>query len=163
MQIPCLSAEKFAEQHAFVSQEFLALFHQTSYGKNTMIAKNSNGFTAVELLVTLFIAVIFLIAGYTLYVTIIRDSGGALQQTQASNLAYDYMRRYAANATSPCTANPPLSSATPTASDNNPPNARVTVAITCPDSTRPTLSLVTVTVTYGTGEALTHAIYARPQ
>lgn len=128
-----------------------------------MIAKNSNGFTAVELLVTLFIAVIFLIAGYTLYVTIIRDSGGALQQSRASNLAYDYMRRYAANATAPCTASTPLSNAAPTASDSNPPNARLTVVVSCPDSSRPSLSLVTVTITYGTGEALTHAIYARPQ
>lgn len=55
--------------------------------------KNTRGFTTVELLVTLFIAVAFLMSGYQLYSMIIRDGGEARARAKASNVAYDYLKR----------------------------------------------------------------------
>ncbi|MFZ3009910.1 MAG: type II secretion system protein, partial [Candidatus Microsaccharimonas sp.] len=97
-----------------------------------------SGFTAVELLITLFVAVAFLVAGYQLFNVVVKDGGQARAESRAGNVAYDYMRRYASNATNPCTGSTPL---------NNSPlnidglsNARITVTITCPDVTTASLS-----------------------
>jgi prepilin-type N-terminal cleavage/methylation domain-containing protein len=60
------------------------------------------GFSAVELLITLFIAAAFVATGYQLYSVIIQDGEAAREQAKASNIAYDNLRRYSPQATSPC-------------------------------------------------------------
>jgi prepilin-type N-terminal cleavage/methylation domain-containing protein len=96
-----------------------------------MTYKNrQSGFTAVELLITLFVAAAFLVAGYQLYNVIIKDSGNTRAQARASNVAYDYMRRYSPSATNPCTAQTPLTDAPISVAGIG--SATVTVAISCP-------------------------------
>ena len=106
------------------------------------------GFSAVELLITLFIAAAFVATGYQLYSVVITDGGTALQQAQATNIAYDYLRRFSTEATNPCSVVTP--SPTPTIpSTATMTNASVTASITCPYGTSANLSLITVTVNYG--------------
>ena len=120
----------------------------------------SQGFSAVELLVTLFVAATFLIAGYQLFNFIITDSGNARAEAAASNGAYDYLRRYSDNATLPCTVLTPVSNEKTTIEGVNEPT--VTVTITCPKTDTPALSKVEVAVTYGFGsdaQTVRHATF----
>lgn len=71
-----------------------------------------SGFTAVELLITLFVAAAFLIAAYQLFNLVIKDGGATRSESRAANVAYDYLRQYAASSTTiPCTASTPLNNA----------------------------------------------------
>lgn len=108
--------------------------------------KLQSGFTAIELLITLFVAAAFLAGGYQLYVVIIKDSGNSRAQANASNVAYDYMQRYASTAPNPCVNTPLLAST----SINVGGLSGVTVGVTasCPYPNNLNVSKVNVTVTY---------------
>jgi Tfp pilus assembly protein PilE len=108
--------------------------------------RRNSGFTAVELLITLFVAAAFLIAAYQLFNVVIRDGGIARAESRAGNVAYDYLRRYAGTTTNPCTASTPLSNYGVTISGLT--NAAVTVNITCPYSATSTLSEIEAIITY---------------
>jgi len=58
------------------------------------------GFTAVELLITLFIAAIFLFAGYQLYTQVMKDGSNADRTAELSSAAYERMRKKAVEVTS---------------------------------------------------------------
>jgi len=106
-----------------------------------------SGFTAVELLITLFVAAAFLIAAYQLFNLVIKDGGNTRAESRASNIAYDYMRQYAASSTTiPCTPSIPLSSA-PVSVDGLS-DATITVTVTCPPSAISSLSKVEVALSY---------------
>lgn len=107
-----------------------------------------NGFTAVELLITLFIAGIFLIAGYQLFNVVIKDGGDARAESRAGNIAYTYMRQYSNSATNPCTPQTPASNAAVTENTDGLTNAKVSIVITCPLSDAPTISKVESIITY---------------
>mgnify|MGYP000721060631 CR=1 FL=1 len=111
-----------------------------------MIKRPQSGFTAVELLITLFVAAAFLIAGYQLFNVVIRDGGAARAESRAGNVAYDYLRRYAGTTTNPCTPSTPLSNYGVSVSGLT--NVSVTIAITCPYSATNTLSEIEATITY---------------
>lgn len=105
------------------------------------------GFTAVELLITLFVAAAFLVASYQLFNLVIKDGGSTRSESRAANVAYDYMRQYAASSTTiPCTASYPLSAA-PLSIDGLT-NASISVAITCLPNAIASLSKVEVALTY---------------
>jgi len=110
--------------------------------------RGQSGFTAVELLITLFVAAAFLIAAYQLFNVVIKDGGNARAQSRAANVAYDYLRRYSTSATIPCSAQTPLTNSSITADGLT--NAQVTVAISCPAFSTTDISKVDVTVTYNT-------------
>lgn len=112
----------------------------------TNLKDHQAGFTAVELLITLFVAAAFLIAGYQLFDVVIRDGGQARAESRAGNVAYDYLRRYSPSATNPCSAQTPLTNSAITADGLTDP--RITVALTCPESSTPTLTKIDVTITY---------------
>lgn len=117
------------------------------------------GFSAVELLITLFIAVIFLAAGHQMYTNIIRDSSEVRQRAQASSIAYDYLQRYAATAPQPCASSTPLSNVAVPATHEGLNDVRVSIQYSCPPaSTR--LARVQATVNYGQGRSVVHAMYA---
>ena len=119
-----------------------------------------SGFSAVELLITLFIAVAYLATGHQLYTSIISDSGATRQQAKASNVAYDYLRRYAGSITSPCSASTLNNSAVSPVPDGLS-NVKVTVTISCPQASLTNLSKVEVRVTYGAdSQEVVHAMYA---
>lgn len=56
--------------------------------------KQSEGFTVVELLVTIIVAAMFVTMFYQLFVTLVQMNADARRNTQASDLAYSNMRRY---------------------------------------------------------------------
>ena len=125
---------------------------------------STKGFSAVELLVTLFVALLFLSMGYTLYGAIVTSSAQNRHRAQADNIAFEYLRRYEATATNPCVVSTPLNGVAVTgtsAADLASP--AVTINITCPNGTLTSLSLVKVTVTYqegGTQLNVYHEVFA---
>ena len=120
-----------------------------------------SGFSAVELLITLFIAAAFLISGYQLYTAVIKDGGEARIQTRANNVANDYLQRYKSSAANPCSV------ITPFAAQSIPVTglSGVTegVAITCPYGPSSTVSKITSTLTYGSPvQTIIDATYVSP-
>lgn len=109
--------------------------------------KAESGFTTIELLVTLFVAAVFLMSGYQLYSLIIIDSGEARAQAQASNTAYDYLQRYKSSVSNPCTENLTLIT-NQSINIENLSNATVSISISCPYGTNSAVSKVTSTVKY---------------
>ena len=121
--------------------------------------KNQSGFSAVELLITLFIAATFIAAGYQLYSVITANSSEARRQARASNIAYDYLRRYQTQATAPCTN--VLPNPTPTIpSNSNLPSPSITASITCPYGLGTPVTKINVSVKYGNPQVeVAHAIF----
>lgn len=116
------------------------------------------GFSAVELLITLFIAAAFLAAGYQVYAVITQDSGAARQQARANNVAYEYLSRHGATVPASCVASTPVDNTEITV--NGLSNVRVTVRNTC-DTGITSLTKVTTTVRYGSPEKeVTHVLLA---
>jgi len=119
------------------------------------------GFSAVELLITLFIGVAFVATSYQLYSIINKGGGEVRDQSKASNIAYQNIQRASAAATNPCAAS---SSAGVLPANSGLANAAVTVTVTCPYGTTipgvsTTVSKISVTVTYGSSQGVTHAVY----
>jgi prepilin-type N-terminal cleavage/methylation domain-containing protein len=117
------------------------------------------GFSAVELLITLFIAAAFVATGYQLFSVVTQNGESAREKAKASNIAYDNLRRYSPQATNPCTAATP--NPTPTIpSDSNLPSAAISVVISCPYGTSVGVTKVTATVTYGNPqESVVHVLF----
>lgn len=109
------------------------------------------GFSAVELLITIFIAAAFVGAGYQLYIAVLRDGSDARNQATASNLAYNYLRKYSSQASSPCaeTTIDPAPTIPAGAQYTALGPASITASITCPYAPPSGTSLITVTVNYG--------------
>lgn len=119
-----------------------------------------SGFSAVELLITLFVAVAFIATGYQLYSIIINDGGEARFRARASNIAYDNLRRYAPQATDPCTTFTPTPAATIPANSGLS-NASISVQPSCPYGAT-ALTKIQVTVKYGNDtpqKEVVHAIF----
>lgn len=117
-----------------------------------------SGFSAIELLITLFIAAAFLATGYQLYSIVLKSSVTSRSRALASNIAYDALRRYSAQATNPCSTVTPTPLPTiPTGSGIT--NAAITVTFSCPYGVTSPTSKIQVTVTYGTsGGEVDHAL-----
>ena len=116
----------------------------------------SAGFTAVELMIALFIAAIFLFAGYSMYNTTVDYSVDAQNRAQADRIAYDYLQRYQASVGATCGATTPLNHASLASNVNatGMVSPTITVQISCPLSTIPSLSKVVAHVEYKTGVTL---------
>ena len=117
------------------------------------------GFSAIELLITLFIAAAFIATGYQLYSIVIKDGGESRARAKANNIAYDNLRRYSLQATNPCTAATP--SPTPTIpTDSGLSSSSITVTISCPYGTTINVTQVLVSVKYGSPQQeVDHGIY----
>ena len=117
------------------------------------------GFSAVELLITLFIAAAFIGTGTQLYSVIIQNSDEARMRAKASNIAYDNVRRYSASTTNPCSVVSP--SPTPSIPANSGlTSASISVTISCPYGAGMATSKVEAKVLYGTPQQeAVHAIY----
>lgn len=120
--------------------------------------RSTNGFSAVELLVTLFVAAAFLMSGYQLYAVVIKDGGKAHAQANTSNAAYDYIQHYKTSATNPCTVQTPLTNSPIMISGVF--NPTLTVAISCPYGTTSSVSKILATINYDTPQqTITNAIF----
>ncbi len=117
------------------------------------------GFSAVELLITLFVAAVFLAASHQMYNAIIQDSGEVRQRTRASNIAYEYLHKKIADAPALCTASTPVNNVPVTADGLT--NVVVTVTYSCPQAGLSNLVKVQSTVRYGVdSQEVVHAMYA---
>ena len=58
-------------------------------GEESVIKK---GFTVVELMITLFVASLFIISGYQLYQVVVFRGSDARKLSEASTLAYEVLR-----------------------------------------------------------------------
>ncbi len=125
-----------------------------------MIRSPGQGFTTVEVLVTLFIIGFFLAAGYQAYSLVVSGTHESRTQNEASNVAYAELRRLAGTVGTTCSASTPTASI-PSGSTLPAPQS-ISAQITCPFGTTSKISLVTVSLTYGpTNKKVTHAIYAQ--
>ena len=119
---------------------------------------SQSGFSAVELLITLFIASLFVMMGYQLYSVVLNDSGDTRSRAKASNIAYKYLRQYAQSAATPCVVSTPINKQS---ISSEMPNASLTVAITCPNASLAAISFIQTTVFYGSPEKkVSHGVYA---
>lgn len=118
-----------------------------------------SGFTAVELLMTLFVAAAFLIASYQLFNLVVKDGGATRAESRAANVAYDYLRQYTASATTiPCTPSTPLSNA-PISVDGLT-DVTINITVTCLPGAIASLSKVQADVTYNhPAQTVTYATY----
>lgn len=107
------------------------------------------GFSAIELLITLFIAAAFLVTGYQLYNITLKDGGKVRSSTTAYNLANNYVEMNKYVATNPCTVLTPLNNSSVVVPNMS--EVKVTVNITCPYGTASSISKILVTVSYGKG------------
>jgi len=121
------------------------------------------GFSAVELLITLFIASIFLFAGYQLYTQVLKDGADADKTARISNLVYERLRKATAATTGCAASNESTTNETPIVSGFS--SVTLTIVVDCPYSTSGSLSdlfYVSVSASYndGTGiKVLKHAVY----
>lgn len=106
----------------------------------------SAGFSAIELLITLFVAAAFLVAGYQLFNAVINDGGETRAESQAGNEAYKYLRTYADSAENPCRDATPLVQSGITVEGLS--NVTVSVNITCPMADAPSVSRVEAIINY---------------
>ena len=127
-----------------------------------------DGFTAVELLITLFIASIFLFSGYQLYTQVTRDGQEANQSSKLSGILYEKLQTASATVTSTY-PNGCAAASESTASNSEQVtgigSVTFTTTISCPQgtSTSTDLFLIKVKASYtsnGAAKEVEHAIYA---
>ena len=120
--------------------------------------KEQQGFSAIELLIALFVAAAFVAAGYQLYSVIIKSGGETQQRSMASDLAYNTMRRYASQASSQCVSSTVTE---PVPADSGVPGPTLmTIYNTCPYGSGKMVTKVLVSLKYGTPQQeMIHAIY----
>lgn len=111
------------------------------------IRLHQKGFTAVELLVTIFVAALFLAAGYQLYNVTLKSSAEGRDQADASLVASNYLNAHRNAVTNPCTTSTPLSNTPISAANLARPT--VTVIISCPIASAGSVSKIETTVSYG--------------
>lgn len=127
--------------------------------------RHSNGFTAIELLVTLFVAALALASGYQLYAAVINQDSKTRLEAETGLLAHSEVKKHNSSATTPCTPQTLKSNTLVniTESSAGAVTGRMTVLLDCPNLSLPNLSRVTVKITYGTpAKTVTHASYITP-
>lgn len=117
------------------------------------------GFTVVELVIALFVVGLVIATGWQAYALVTDDSKSAREHADASNIAYEAMRRATNQASSPCTTKT-LTGLTIPSTSSLPQPSSISGSIACLSSNT-AISLVTVTVTYGANGKVSHAIYTQ--
>ena len=126
---------------------------------------NRSGFTAIELLVTLFVAALALATGYQLYAAVINQDSKTRLEAEAGLIAHSEIKKYNSSATAPCAPQTITSDSTVTISETSAGSVtgKLTVLLDCPNTTLPNLSRITVTITYGSPmQTVRHASYITP-
>lgn len=123
--------------------------------------KNEQGFTVVELLVTLIVGMLLMFSAYQLYTYVLDNSTKTRMRTTASALAYQFMRENVTQATNPCTSKT-VSPAPTIPASSNLVNASASVTIACLSGGPTNLSVITSNVTYGSPSiTITHSTYVK--
>lgn len=108
--------------------------------------QSQQGFSAVELLISLFIAAAFIGTGFQLFSVVTKDSNDARMRSKASNVAQENLRRYSGSVGTTCS--PPPASATPTAPSDLP-QGSISVSFSCPFGNNSQVTRIAVVVSYG--------------
>ena len=132
-----------------------------------MIKQAQSGFSTVELMISLFIAVAFLASGYQLYSVIMKDGATTRYQAQASNIAYAAMRKYTTQPSGNC-----ISTTTPSPAPVLSPEdtkllpalpsgaPQLIIAFSCPYGADSNIWRITATVRYGNPQKeVSHATF----
>ena len=107
----------------------------------------TQGFSTVELLISLFIAAAFIGTGFQLFSAITKDSNEARLRAKATSIANTQLQKSLNAAPVPCVATAPgAGTAIPT---SDLPQATYTVGYSCPYGAAAKTTRVTVAVTYG--------------
>lgn len=114
-------------------------------------SSSQSGFTAVELLVTLFVAAAFLVASYQLYTLVIREGGSTRAEARAASIAKEYLERYRHYGTDPC--EPAILVNNGSIEIEGASNATLSATLTCPNPSTPRLSKVEVSIETDVPEA----------
>lgn len=109
--------------------------------------KGSEGFSTIELLISIFIAAAFITTGFQLFTVVIQDGTEARQRSRASNVAHENLRKYTGSVTAVCSSRP--GTVTP-AAPSDLPRASITVSFSCPYGPDSKTTRIEATVTYGT-------------
>jgi prepilin-type N-terminal cleavage/methylation domain-containing protein len=75
------------------------------HGNIIKIDSSENGFSVVELLITLIVGALFIMAFYQIYVVVIQGNAIAKQEATASDIAYSNLQRYTTRPTFTCDSN----------------------------------------------------------
>jgi prepilin-type N-terminal cleavage/methylation domain-containing protein len=126
-----------------------------------------SGMTAVEVLITLFIAAAFLMSGYQLYSLIIKDNGEARALAKATNVAYDYLQQQKATTISgasnhTCAASTPYTDSPITVEGLV--SVTRTVVVSCPYTAVTSIAKIQVTIKYGNDspqKSITNTTYVK--
>lgn len=126
---------------------------------------HEQGFSAVELMVSLFIAVAFIATGYQLYSVVVTDGAATRQRAQASSIAYSYLRTLSDKPTGACQTDytfSPTPVLTTAERSQLPENATLSATTSCPYGTTSNIWRITVKITYGSSpqQEISHAIFA---
>lgn len=123
--------------------------------------QSQHGFTAVELLITLLVASMFLFAGYQLYTQVMKDGAEANKAAIISSLVTAKVQNEARNRSGNCVSSP---AAEVTEAVDDVGSVKYTTTVTCPNTSElPTLKYIKVEATYQSNpvRSVTHAIYAK--
>lgn len=121
-----------------------------------------NGFTAVELMVTLFVGSLFLISGYQLYGVVNMRSSNVREMSEASNIGYSVLRNQGSvlvGSPSSCTATPAFGPVSPLPATTLT-NLEVALYQCRPFSDLSNVVQVTVRVRYGNSTPKKEVIHA---
>jgi type II secretory pathway pseudopilin PulG len=108
----------------------------------------NQGFSTVELLISLFIAAAFITTGFQLFSVVTKDSNKAQLRARAASIVNTTIQERASNAAPTCTPKSDSPTNIPTAQLPQP--ATVTVTYTCPYGQSSKTTRVTAVVKYGT-------------
>lgn len=121
--------------------------------------KLAAGFSAVELLITLFIGSVFLFAGYQLATQLSKDSADTTKTAIISNMLYDKMRQVETRTGDRCIYH--IYHASPSVAGFKG-AVQIDVSYTCPFGGSSPITLVNAKATYNDGvstKVLYHAMY----
>lgn len=105
------------------------------------------GFSTVELLISLFIAAAFIATGFQLFFVVINDGNETRLRSRAGNIAYEKLRQYDATAPVPCSTSHGTQTLDIPAADL--PAASGQVTFTCPYGINAKTTRVNVSIEYG--------------
>lgn len=128
-----------------------------------MRTKVTQGFTTVELLITLFVAAAFLTTGFLLYTAIVRNGADSRQMAQVNDVAYAKLQALAST-TPTCSTTPAVTTSNPSISGVTNPVLTTTISAPygCPWAN--SLMKAQVTLAYGPDsnrQEVSHAIYVK--
>ena len=105
------------------------------------------GFSTVELLISLFIAAAFIATGFQLFSAVTNNSNEARLRSKAATIANEHLQKRAAAAPVPCVVQSPATNVAIPTSDL--PQANYDVTYTCPYGAGARTTRVTIIVEYG--------------